>query len=115
MLQKKPVDNGSIARRKERWEKCKYGALSASGILSQFPAIYCCTNVSIGRRWHLEKWQDYIIEVLGASTIKHINLDAQAYTRFGTNDVYALNPKGNFIECEKCPEFKRKRRPLSYW
>lgn len=104
----------SIESRKKRWEKCKYGA---PGGLEDTPykvSIYCCTNTNIGRRWRLDRWQDYIKDE-GSEYRKYANLSHQAYSRFGTYDVYVLRPTSNLVECEECTEYKRKKNPLSYW
>lgn len=99
----------SIASRKKRWEKCKYGASSGSGAMSFLASVHCCTNINMGRRWRLEKWQEYIKKV-EKSSINHINLDLQARSRFGTTSVYVLKPEANFIECEECSEYKQKKK-----
>lgn len=99
----------SISRRKERWERCKYGASGGSGPLSSLKSINCCTNINVGQRWRLEKWQEYIKKVEGSS-INHIDLDHRAQSRFGTTAVYVLKPEANFIECEGCHEYKSKTK-----
>jgi len=114
MLEKKPVAKESIARRRARWEKCKYSASFGSRDLLFRSSIYCCTNSNIGLGWQLEKWQEFIIRVKGGFLTKQSKLDSQAQLRFGTTDVYVLNPEANFIECERCSEYKPKRRFLIY-
>jgi len=103
-----------LARRKKRWEKCEYGAPGAVEDLPFAASLYCCTNSNIGPKWRLEKWQDYVKEE-GSSYGKHVNVSHQAYARFGTYDVYILNPKANLIECHECPEYKPKKSLMSYW
>lgn len=104
----------SIARRKKRWEKCEYGAPGGIEDLPFVASVYCCTNDNVGKKWRLERWQDYVKEE-GSSYGKHINVSYQAYARFGTYDVYVLNAKSNLIECEECQEYKQKKSLLSYW
>jgi hypothetical protein len=62
----------------------------------------------------LIRWQKYVIDE-GSEYGKHVNISHQAYARFGTYDAYVLRPEANLIECEECPEYKRKKSLLSYW